>query len=115
MKYSMLLTLLLVGCAMTPQQAAEKSDYELCEIALTGKRDSANAAWAELDTRNRSCDRWRADILNRYQASQARNAAIGQAGMQILYMQEQRRSYATPPPRNCVYDQFQGMLIQHCN
>lgn len=108
MKYaSFILVSLLAGCALTPQQAELKTNYELCSIARTSPMDQRRqAALTELRSRNGDCKDY--EIARAYNMQNSINAMS--AGASIM---NSSRSY-NPPPVSCTYTNLGGTVVQNC-
>lgn len=95
------ITVVVAGCAITPDQASKLTPLELCEQYYFINRGAAHNAVIYQEAQRRGsgyCEAYRDVVVTRWQSQQAANAALGQAllGAAAVYN-------LTQPPVQPIY------------
>ncbi len=111
---SLFILLSLCGCALTPDEAATLSDYELCsKMLLTNNSKTREVAFTRLEQKGllENC-RAKADLIKASNAaSQAQSDALMLNGLAILGSQQQSRAQ---PQVFCNTTQQGYFINTHC-
>ena len=101
------LTSFIAGCAMTPEQASQKTSFELCEILVRGHGPNLDIARNSLANRNYDCRNDIPVIAAKIQAEAAASAAFvqGLLGASAVINASQPRPVQQPYPQTIIIQQ----------